>query len=183
VILWRVLPWDPSARPAAPGGALWFPRPFQGTGRHDSPARYGCLYVCERAESAIAEALAPFRGTGELRPELLVRMERPLALARLELGGGATLVDLDDPAVLAAEALRPSIVATRQRSRTQAYAAALFDSHPRAAGLRWWSTLESSWICVTLFDRAQRSLEARSVTPLDVRDDAVRAAAHMIGLA
>jgi hypothetical protein len=36
---------------------------------------------------------------------------------------------------------------------------------------------------VTLFDRAQRSLEARSVTPLDVRDDAVRAAAHMVGLA
>ena len=40
MILWRVLPWDPSARPAAPGGALWFPRPFQSTGRHDAPARY-----------------------------------------------------------------------------------------------------------------------------------------------
>jgi hypothetical protein len=183
VILWRVLPWDPSARPAAPGGALWFPRPFQGTGRHDNPGRYGCLYVCELAESAIAEALAPFRGTGELRPELLVRMERPLALAQLELAGGAGLVDLDDPAVLAAEELRPSAVATARRSQTQAYAARLFDSHPGAAGVRWWSTLESSWINVTLFDRARRSLRARSVAPLDIDDDSLRTAARMLGLA
>jgi hypothetical protein len=183
VILWRVLPWDPSARPAAPGGALWFPRPFQGTGRHDNPARYGCLYVCEQAEPAIAEALAPFRGTGDLRPELLTRMGRPLALARLELAPEAELVDLDDPVVLAAEALRPSGVATARRRETQAYAARLFDSHPEAAGLRWWSTLESSWINVTLFDRAQTSLELRSVTPLDVGDDAVRVAARSLGLA
>ena len=88
MILWRVLPWDPSARPAAPGGALWFPRPFQGTGRHDNPARYGCLYVCEEPVAAIAEALAPFRGTGDLRPELLERMGPALALARLGLEDG-----------------------------------------------------------------------------------------------
>jgi hypothetical protein len=182
VILWRVLPWDPSARPAAPGGALWPPRPFQGTGRHDNPARYGCLYVCEQAEAAIAEALAPFRGTGDLRPELLERMDRPLALAQLELAGDATLLDLDDPAVLAAEALRPSVVATSRRQPTQAYAARLFDAHPQAAGLRWWSTLEASWINVTLFDRAARTLRARSVTPLAVTDDPVRAAAHFLGL-
>ena len=35
-----------------------------------------------------------------------------------------------------------------------AYAERLFDKHPDALGLRWWSTLESSWINVTLFDRA-----------------------------
>jgi hypothetical protein len=183
VILWRVLPWDPSAQPAAPGGALWFPRPFQGTSRHDNPDRYGCLYVCELAEAAIAESLAPFRGTGDLRPELLVRMGQPLALARLELADDATLVDLDDPEVLVAEALRPSAVATARRVQTQAYAERLFDAHRDAAGLRWWSTLEASWINVTLFDRAGRSLRAREVTSLDVTDDAVRAAARFLGLA
>ena len=183
MILWRVLPWDPSARPAEPGGALWPPRPFQGTGRHDNPARFGCLYVCEQAEAAIAEALAPFRGTGDLRPELLERMGRPLALAQLELGDDAPLIDLDDPVVLVAEALRPSIVATGRRPRTQSYAARLFDAHPEAAGLRWWSTFEASWINVTLFDRAARSLRPRSVTPLAVTDDPVRAAARFLGLA
>jgi len=183
VILWRVLPWEPAARPAAPGGALWFPRPFQGTGRHDSPARYGCLYVCESPVSAIAEALAPFRGTGDLRPDLLSRMGRALALTELEIAAGAELVDLDDPAVLIANELRPSEVATSRRAATQAYAARLFDAHADAAGLRWWSTLESSWINVTLFDRAARSLTARGARILDVADDEVGAAAAFLGLA
>jgi hypothetical protein len=182
VILWRVLPWDPSARPPAPGGALWFPRPFQGTGRHDNPASYGCLYVCESPVSAIAEALAPFRGTGDLRPDLLARMGRPLALAELELDDVVAPIDLDEPAVLSAEALRPSEVATTRRSATQAYAARLFEAHPEAAGLRWWSTLEASWINVTLFDRASRSLTVRGVRPLATGDDDVRAAARFLGL-
>ena len=182
MILRRVLPWDPSAPPAAPGGALWFPRPFQGTGRHDNPARYGCLYVCEAAISAIAEALAPFRGTGDLQPEMLARTGRPLALAELALGDPA-LVDLDDPAVLTAEALRPSEVATSRRAATQLQAARLFDAHPEAAGLRWWSVLEAGWINVTLFDRAARSLSVGGVRPLGADDDDVRAAARFLGLA
>ena len=181
--LWRVLPWDPSARPAAPGGALWFPRPFQGTARHDAPARYGCLYVAESATAAVAEALAPFRGAGDLHPDMLTRMGRPLALAELELAAGSPLLDLDDPAVLAAESLRPSAVATRRRATTQAYAARLFDAHPEAAGLRWWSTLEGSWICVTLFDRAAPALSVRQVRPVAADDDRVREAARLLGLA
>jgi len=180
VILWRVLPWDPSARPAHPGGALWFPRPFQGTGRHDNPARYGCLYLTEAITSAVAEALAPFRGTGELGSELLVRMGRPLALAELELADDAVLVDLDDPETLAREGLRPSMVATGRRAITQAYAAALFETG--ASGLRWWSTLEAGWINVTLFDSAQASLTARAVRPLASGDDALRDAARFLGL-
>jgi hypothetical protein len=183
VILWRVLPWDPSARPAAPGGPLWFPRPFQGTARHDNPARYGCLYVAEAAVSAIAEALAPFRGTGDLRPELLERMGRRLAVAELELADDAALVDLDDPRTLSRESLRPSAVATSARDATQAYAERLFDTHAEAAGLRWWSTLEASWINVTLFDRAQARLTASGTRPLGVEDADVRAAAAFLGLA
>lgn len=57
--------------------------------------------------SAVAELLALFRGTGDPRPELLVRPGRQLALAELELDAHTVLVDLDDPAVLAAETLRP----------------------------------------------------------------------------
>jgi RES domain len=183
VILWRVLPWDPSARPGAPGGALWFPRAFQGTGRHDDPARYGCLYVTEEPVAAVAEALAPFRGTGDLGPELLVRLGRPLAVAELRLASEATLLDLDDPRTLVAEELRPSQVATGRRAVTQADAGRLFAAHPEAAGLRWWSTLESAWACVTLFDRAAAALTLRAVRRLGLADADVRAAGAFLGLA
>ena len=181
-ILWRVLPWDPSARPANPGGALWFPRPFQGAARHDDPARYGCLYLAEDPVSAVAEALAPFRGTGDLHPEMLVRMGRALALAELALDDEAPLLDLDDPAVLTREGLRPSHVATTERSRTRRDAARLFDAHPDAVGLRWWSTLEASWINVTLFDRAAGHLGVHNVRGLTQGDEEVAAAARFLGL-
>ena len=182
MILWRVLPWDPSARPTAPGGALWFPRPFQGAARHDDPARYGCLYVAEDPVSAVAEALAPFRGTGDLDAEMLTRMGRPLGLAELALDDAASLIDLDDPAVLVREQLRPSQVATTGRERTRRDAARLFDAHPDAAGLRWWSTLEASWINVTLFDRAAPRLRLRHVRALDPAAEEVAAAARFLGL-
>lgn len=180
--LWRVLPWDPSATAGEPGGALWAPRALQGTGRHDAPDLYGCLYLSEAAVSAVAEMLAPFRGTGDLQPELLVRAGRPLALAELELDAHAVLVDFDDPAVLTAETLRPSIVATGRREITQAYAVRQFERHPDAAGLRWWSTLEASWIHVTLFDRALDAVSVRGVRILAVDDEAVTIAATRLGL-
>lgn len=181
--LWRVLPWDPSAPAGELGDALWVPRVFQGTGRHDAPDRYGCLYLAEAAVSAVAEMLAPFRGTGDLRPELLVRSGRQLALAELELDAQAVLVDLDDPTVLVAETLRPSMVATGRRRVTQAYAVQQFDRHPAAAGLRWWSTLEASWIYVTLFDRALGAVRVRGVRSLAVDDEVVAIASAHLGLA
>lgn len=181
--LWRVLPWDPSAPVGEPGHALWVPREYQGSGRHDAPDRYGCLYLAEVAVSAIAEMLAPFRGTGDLHPELLVRSGRQLALAEMELASDATIIDLDDPGVLVAESLRPSVVATGQRSVTQAYAVSQFERHSEAAGIRWWSTLEASWIQVTLFDRAQGGLSVHDIRTLTVNDEAVTAAATFLGLA
>jgi hypothetical protein len=182
VILWRVLPWQPAARPAEPGGPLFFPRALQGTGRHDNPARYGCLYLGTEPASAVAEAIARFRGTGELSGQMLVRGGLNLALAELSLLADAELVDLDEPRVLARERLRPSEVATRMRVETRAYAERLFDAHPEAVGLRWWSTLESSWINVTLFDRALAALSAGAPEPLTPAHPAVAEAAEMMGL-
>lgn len=181
--LWRILPWDPLAATDAPGGALWVPRVFQGTGRHDAPDKYGCLYLAEDAVSAVAEALAPFRGTGDLRPELLVRSGRQLALAELELDARAVIVDLDDPAVLAAEDLRPSTVATGHRTVTQAYALRQFERHPPPAGLRWWSNLEASWMHVTLFDRALGAVAVRGARQLAADDEVVTMASFHLGLA
>jgi len=169
------------ARAAEPDGPLWFPRAFQGEGRHDNPDLYGCLYVSAEEVSVIAEQLAPFRGQ-RLAASLLVRRGLPLALAAIELDDAAGLVDLDDPAVLTENALRPSRVATRRRELTQAQARTLFERRPEVAGLRWWSTYESLWANVTLWDRAAAALRVVDVRELTVADPAVREAAELLGL-
>jgi hypothetical protein len=142
------------------------------------------MYVAADPASAVAESLAQFRGSAQLDEEMLDRGGVRLALAALELPDDAPLLDLDDPRTLVRERLRPSRVATAARTVTQAYATHLFDAHPDALGLRWWSTLESSWINVTLFDRAAPALTpgaaARVLTP---DDQAVTEAAELLGLA
>jgi hypothetical protein len=181
VILYRCLAWNERARPDAPDGALWFPRPYQGEGRHDNPAVYGCLYVSEQPLSCVVEQLGRFRGQ-RLTPALLLRRGLPLALAELGLADGTQLIDLDEPAVLRRERLRPSRVATRERAVTQPQALALHEKHPDAAGLRWWSTFESQWLNVTLFDGAAADLELVSVRTLTVEDEEIAAAADVLGL-
>ena len=125
--------------------------------------------------------VARFRGQ-RLLPSLLKRRGLPLALAELELDDPVTLVDLDDPAVLRRERLRPSLVATRRRDTTQPQARVLYERHPDVAGLRWWSTYESLWMNVTLFERAATLLHVRSVRALAIEDPAVVEAADFFGL-
>jgi hypothetical protein len=130
---------------------------------------------------ATAELLARFRGVRELEPRHLRRFGRPLALATLRLPDGTGLVDLDDPQELQRRGLRPSQVATRTRAVTQRQAAAIFAGPGEPAGVRWWSTLESSWIDVTLFDRALAGIEIGSVAALFLEDETVREARDFLG--
>jgi hypothetical protein len=181
VILFRCFPWDREAGDRARGGPLWFARMLRGDGRHDAPILYGCLYVSVEPVSTVVEQLARFAGT-ELSGAELVRRGRPLALAAVELSDASEVIDLDDPPVLAAEGLRPSVVATGERARTQAYAAELYERHPQAAGIRWWSTFESQWPNVTLFDRAAEAITVEDVRTLSLADDVVADAARFLGL-
>jgi hypothetical protein len=182
VTLFRCFAWDGRVEVSARGGALWFPRPLQGEGRHDGPERYGCLYVSEDPVSAVVEQLAPLAGT-RLEESDLLRGGLPLALAALSLPGDVRVIDLDEPLVLAGEALRPSLVATLDRARSQADAALLHERHPDAAGLRWWSALEPRWANVTLFDRAAPEIGVDDVRALALADDVVGEAAGFLGLA
>jgi hypothetical protein len=181
VILFRCFAWDVRAGEREPDGALWIPRIYQGEGRHDNPDVYGCLYLSTTALSPVIEQFARFRGQ-RLTPSLLRRRGLPLALAELALDDGADLLDLDDPAVLRRERLKPSLIATRHRAITQPQALALNQRRPQAAGLRWWSTFEASWINVTLFDRASSLLTVRSVRALTLADPIVVEAADFFGL-
>ena len=184
MIVWRVLPVDPAAADDAAGGPLWFPREYQGAARHDNPPPTAACTWPQAPVSAVAEALAPFRGRGALTAAMLERAGRPLSLVAL---------DLREPARparprRAADAGRrgPAAVGRRHaraRERPSATRCALFETHRRATGLRWWSTIEASWINVTIFDRARRRLRMRSVELLGADHEAVRGAAAELGLA
>ncbi|MBM3676570.1 MAG: hypothetical protein FJW96_01605 [Actinobacteria bacterium] len=180
MILYRCFAWSRTAAADEPAGPLWFPRAYQSDGRHDNPEAYGALYVSGREVSCVVEQLGPFRGQ-RLHPSFLRRRGLPLAVAEIELRDG-DLVDLDEPAVLAAEGLRPSCVATRRRDVTQPQAAAIHRSHHTAAGIRWWSTFEALWPNVTLFDRAAPLLSLLGVRELSVGDPTVLEAAELLGL-
>lgn len=179
--LYRCFAWDERAGDRGQDGPLWFPRPFQGEGRHDNAELYGCLYLADRAVSCVVEQLARFRGQ-RLSAPLLRRRGLPLALAEIELPDRAELLDLDAPPVLRRERLRPSLVATRRREVTQPQARSLYERHPDAVGIRWWSTYESLWANVTLFDRAAPHLSVRSVRALGLDDPAVVEAADFFAL-
>jgi hypothetical protein len=181
VILYRCFAWNNDGRDADPDGPLWFPRPYQGEGRHDNPDLFGCLYLADRAMSCVVEQLARFRSQ-RLSPALLRRRGLPLALAEIELDAASVVLDLDDPVVLRRERLRPSIVATRHRATTQPQARRLYERQEELAALRWWSTYESEWANLTVFDRAQKSLRLRAVRALTVDDPAVNDAAEFFAL-
>jgi hypothetical protein len=180
LILYRCFAWNERARPDHPDSPLWFPRVFQGDGRHDNPDVYGCLYLTDQEASGVVEQLARFRSQ-RLIPQMLVRRGLPLALTAIELPDDAELVDLDDPAVLRRRRLRPSVVATRDRSITQPQALAVY-RETAAAGLRWWSIIESLWANYTLFDRVVSRLVLQDARTLTIDDPAVVEAADYLGL-
>jgi hypothetical protein len=182
VIVYRCFPRRRRADEDREGGALWFPRAYQGKGRHDNPDLYGCLYVGEEEVAPVAEQLQAFRGSRRLATWMLEREGLPLALAAIELPEDAAVLDLDDPAVLIREELRPSEVATHARARTQGDARMLFERHSDAEALRWWSALEASWHNLTVFDRAVEHLRVVEQRELSVFDSAVREAAEFLGL-
>jgi hypothetical protein len=176
-VLFRVFGWPPDTPPEP----LRVPRDRQGGGRHDDPDRYTALYLAREPVGAVAEAIQVFRGQ-ELTAEALVRPDGSRrSLATIDDAAIPALVDLDDPRVLVARRLRPSSVATGIRRLTQRIAGDAYDGG--AVGLSWWSTLESSWTNVTLFDErlAGRPPLVEAV-PLTLDHPAVVEAAERLGV-
>ena len=180
-MLFRVFPSIPGSRPNDPGGPLYVPLFDQGGGRHDNPDHYGVLYLSRAQASPVAEKLRDYRGRGLADTDLFDEGSR-LVLARIEDDALTALIDLDDPANLGARGLRPSVVATRQRKPTRRMALHIYEEG--VAGFEWWSTIEASWINVTLFDDrvAGRLTVVGEPEPLTVDHPAVREAAEAVGV-
>ena len=180
-MLYRLFPGLPGVPPLDPGGPLHVPRMDQGTGRHDNPDTYGALYLSRVPASPVAERLRALLGRTVTGVDLL-REGPPLSLAVIDEGGLRSLLDLDEPRTLVERTLRPSGVATRAREITQPVALTLYDEG--VEGFEWWSTIEASWINVTLFeDRvAGRLSVVGEPEPLTLDHPAVREAAEAVGV-
>jgi hypothetical protein len=181
-VLYRLFPRVEGAPPEEPGGPLFVPRLDQGQGRHDNPDAFGTLYLSRVPVSPVAERLTSLRGR-IVTDDYLVREGARLSLQIVDESDLERLLDLDDPENLVARSLRPSSVATRNRETTQPIARALYDEG--AAGFEWWSTIEASWINVTLFeDRVAGRLSViGEPEPLTLDHPAVREAAEAVGVA
>jgi hypothetical protein len=112
----------------------------------------------------------------------LLRESGRLSLAMVDDTTLNDLLDLDDPRNLVARELRPSGVATRDRKVTQPLALSIYQEG--VAGFEWWSTIEASWINVTLFaDRVvDRLTVAGEPEPLTLEHPVLREAAEAVGV-
>jgi hypothetical protein len=181
-VLYRLYPSLPGAETTERGGPLFAPRMDQGGGRHDNPDDYGALYLSRVPSASVAELLIVLR-TQPIRPQHLTAEGFPYAIASIDDTALDDLLDLDDPGNLVARNLRPSRIATRDRETTQPLARTLYQEG--VDGFEWWSTIESSWINVTLF--AERAVDRLSVTgppeALTLDSPWVREAAEAVGVA
>jgi hypothetical protein len=175
-MLYRVFPWDPDSTP----DPLAVRRDLQGTGRHDNPEHYGAIYLAKEPISAVAERIQGFRGQILVASDLRRPKGRRLALATIDDSALPELTDLDDPRVLVRLRRRPSRIATGDRRETQSLALDRFAAGD--VGLAWWSTLEASWINVTLFDVRVTIDTVAEVTLLTLSHDSVRAAKDRLGI-
>jgi RES domain len=153
----------------------------QGGGRHDNPDAYGALYLSRVPSASVAELLIVLR-TQPILAQHLTADGFPYAIASIDDGALSGLLDLDDPRNLVARDLRPSRIATRNREETQPLALTLHDEG--IDGFEWWSTIEASWINVTLFEErvdGRLTLEGEP-EPLTLDHPAVREAAEAVGV-
>jgi RES domain-containing protein len=174
-VLYRVFPHVRNARPTP----LDVPRDLQGSGRHDNPDDYTAVYLAREPIAAVAERIQAFRGS-RLTEGAFARPDgRVLALAEVDDSDWPDLVDLDDPIVLAAEAIRPSRVATGNPAAIRRMALEFF--HRGSLGLSWWSTVEASWTNVTVFrERLERPVDIIDVQVLSPTHPVVREAAAFL---
>jgi hypothetical protein len=172
---YRVIPYDASAAPTEKGGALFVPGSTQN--RIDNPALYSVLYVAKQREAAVAES---FGRLPVWTPETFVHANgNRMTLMTYEIPDDIALFELDNvDALKTIGIIKPSSVVTRVRTRTQAWARAIYELGGYA-GATWWSYYYPDWTIIGLWDRtAVRVVGAPE--PLDVDSAIVKETAAAI---
>jgi len=152
--VYRVFPYDRTARPSEPGGALFVP--VESAGRIANPSLYCELYLSSTAAGALSEA---FGRLDVWTQAMFTQRDRQYALATYELSDRAAVCDLDNAGRLLAYDLAPSEVVARDRRVTQAWAARIYRSK-KWIGIAWWSRYDSRWRSMGLWNRKHLRLKA-----------------------
>jgi len=181
VLVYRVFPYLPAARPGRPGHPLYEHHP-QRAGRVDHPDYY-VWYVTRQPEAAIGETF------GDLAVWEPSMFDFPLlpgahrALGVYVLPDDLRLLDLDDPRVLLDRSLRPTQVVTRNLAVTQAWGHAVWaetDPHDRAQrkwqAVGWWSYHHPTWSVLASWERPRFD----HAEPLDLTHPAVTESARVL---
>lgn len=147
--LFRVLPWQSEARKGEAGHPLYIPG-NQGSSRIDNPVNYRVLYASDNPVGAVAEAFARL---WRWHPDMFASPRNPgVRRALVEYEADVRVVDLDEPRELFSRSLRPSRIASRDRSVTQAWALEIFSGSRGVDGIRWWSIRDSEWGVIGLWN-------------------------------
>jgi hypothetical protein len=149
--LWRVFPWDPSARVGDAYSPGYLPAQ-SGQGRFDLPLQGNASswYFAETPEHAVGEKIQDLRGRG-LEDEFLLERGHRLALCPVELSDSVPISDFCIPSHLVERDVMPDRLAYRDRDVTRAIVRRLRAADPHLAGLRWWSALFGEWHTRVLF--------------------------------
>lgn len=179
MLVYRVIPYSPSAAVGEPGHPLYERRPQQG-GRIDHPD-YHVWYLGRRPEVAVGETFGNLASWDASMFEVPSLPGGRRALTALRLPDELRILDLDDPNVLVDLALRPTQVVARNLAVTQAWGHRIWsdrDPHdPKARrwqAVQWWSyhhppwEVLASWQVPELVDVQPLSLDHGAV------DDAAR---------
>lgn len=178
------LSWDPSA---APGEAFspTFVSAGQTSGRFDLGDRPPVLYLAESREDALGEKLQRFRGR-RLTNLHLREFGHGLAIVPVTPASRVveSVADLTDPAILVRLDVRPDLLASSDRSATQAIGRRLHNEG--WSGLHWSSAITGDWHTTVVF------LDPRRVGPgelsfgvpelLTLRHPAVVRCAKLLGI-
>ncbi|WP_354697476.1 hypothetical protein DSM112329_03106 [Paraconexibacter sp. AEG42_29] len=172
MLLYRVFPHRPAARPGTPGHPSYV-HPVQGKGRWDNPQHYLAWYVASDQASAVGEVFAHLATWREEMFEFPHVPGSRRALGVYRLPDDLPYVDLDDAQTLVDRGMRPSQVIERNRPYTQDKALEIYREQ-RWSGLRWWSFHRPQWRVWCLWDVAP---VVEEVQRLDIAHVAVRDAA------
>ncbi len=187
---WRVFPWNPAAADGAPFSARYVPPAGSQIGGRFDLGTPSITYLASRPEHAVAEVLQEFRGK-PLKDGHLLRADpftpgvyHRLTLVETRLPGDIEhrLLDLDNGGVLERLQLRPSDLASHERTRTQPIARRIHGDPSGYTGFRWWSALTGEWNSGVLFlDRMDVGLIEYGIPdPLEVVHPVVQAAARFL---
>lgn len=181
--LWRVFPWNIDAIAGDAFSPQLIP-PGQGSGRFDLGGDLTVLYFAESPVHAIAEKIQRYRGQ-ELTLSELREFGHPLSLVEAipNVEKGAHILDLNNPVELARYKIRPDILMSRDRTRTQTVTREIH--RLSSPGLRCWSALTGDWHSTVLFvDRlgSLGTIEYRTPVPLTLDSPAVAEAAAALSI-